>query len=133
MVCKDADFRTDKTGDRKKDHASIGKGPRKNDGSFAWKDVAPKEGEPKKKAVKGKTYFWCTHHTNPMWALHNPDSFPNLCRLHPKFAELELAWTSKGGSPTDSKGAPTAADMKMERAMAAIQDSDDDSDDDEGE
>jgi hypothetical protein len=133
LKTKAAKFRTDKTGDRKKDHASIGKGPRKNDGSFAWKDVAPKEGEPKKKTVKGKSYFWCTHHTNPMWALHNPDSFPNLCRLHPKFAELEAAWTSKGGSTADSKGAPTAADMKMERAMAAIQDSDDESDDDDGE
>jgi hypothetical protein len=121
---------TDKTGERRKDLAAIGKGPRKNDGSFAWKDVAPKDGEPKKKVVEGKTYFWCMHHTNTMWALHNPESFPNLCRLHPKFAKLEAAWTAKGGSPAD-KGAPTAADMKLERAMAAIQDSDAELDDGE--
>jgi hypothetical protein len=65
-----------------------------------------------------------------MWAQHNPDSFPNLCRLHPKFAELEAAWTAKGGAPAESKGTPTAADMKMEQAMAAIQDSDTESEDD---
>jgi hypothetical protein len=35
--------RTDKTGSRKKDLASIGKRPSKNVGDYAWKDVAPKE------------------------------------------------------------------------------------------
>jgi hypothetical protein len=48
------------------------KGPRKNDGNFTCKDVPPKVGEPTTKLMNGKTYFWCTHHTNPMWALHNP-------------------------------------------------------------
>jgi hypothetical protein len=56
----------------------------RNDGVFAWKDVAPATGEPTSKVVNGKTYYWCTHHPTPMWALHNPDTYPNLCQLHPK-------------------------------------------------
>jgi hypothetical protein len=65
--------------------------PRKNDGACAWKDVPPKAGEPNKKKVKDKTYIWCTCHKQPQWTLHNPDSFPNLCKYHPKYAELEAA------------------------------------------
>jgi hypothetical protein len=53
--------------------------------------------------------------------------------MHPKFSELEAAWRAKGGSPADGKGSLTAAGMKMERAMAAIQDSDAESDDNDGE
>jgi hypothetical protein len=116
--------RTDKTGKHRKDLASIGKGARKNDDDFAWKDVAPNEGEPKKKVVKGKTYFWCTHHTNPMWALHNPDNFPNLCRLHPKFTELEAAWEARAGATPPEKPGYTARDIKLATALAAIQGSD---------
>ncbi len=123
--------RTDKTGDKKKDLANVGKGPRRNDGVFAWKDVAPKEGEAKKKVVKGKTYFWCTHNTNPMWALHNPDAFPNLCRLHPKYTELERAWKSASGSTSyDNKSKMSANNMKLKMAMASIQDSGSEEEDD---
>jgi hypothetical protein len=120
---------TSKTGDRKKDLASLGKGPRRNDGSFAWKDVAPKAGEPTKKTVKGKSYYWCTHHTTPLWTLHNPSAFPNLCRYHPKYNELETAWKNKStidATPGD-KPEPHARDMKLADALAAIEDSDSDS------
>jgi hypothetical protein len=50
---------------------------------------------------------------------HNPDSFPNLCKYHPKYAELEAAW--KAGS--NSTGAATAEDIKLEPVLAAIQNS----------
>jgi hypothetical protein len=69
--------------------------------------------------VKGKTYFWCTHHTSPLWALHNPESFPNLYRLNPKYAELEAAHKAKG---TDTE--PTAADITLKGALAAMDNSD---------
>jgi hypothetical protein len=105
----------------KRESAQSGRTPRKDDGSFAWKGVAPKEGEPKTKVVKGKTYYWCTHHTNPLWALHNPDAFPNLCRLNPKYAELEAA--HKGGGKA---GEPTAGDITLQQALAAIETSDSD-------
>ncbi len=63
----------------KKESTTSRRIPRKDNGSFAWKGVAPKEGEPKSKVVKGKTYYWCTYHANPLWALHNPNAFPNVC------------------------------------------------------
>ncbi len=108
-----------------RDQGATRSGPRKNDGEYAWKDVAPKAGEPNKKKVNGKDYFWCTRHKQPQWTLHNPDSFPNLGKFHPKYAELEAAW--KAGS--DSTGTATAEDIKLESALAAIQDSESESED----
>jgi hypothetical protein len=126
-------YATSKTGDRKKDLASAGKGPRRNDGSFAWKDVAPKAGEPTKKTVKGKAYYWCTHHTTPLWTLHNPEAFPNLCRYNPKYDELESAWKTKTmvDAAAEHKPEPTARDMKLAEALAAIHESDSEIEDDE--
>jgi hypothetical protein len=96
LKTKSSKTKDNRTGGRsKKDATEVGKGgPRKNDGDFAWKDVAPKEGESKKKVVKGKIYYWCTHHTNSMWALHNPNAFPNLCRLHLKYHALETVFNA---------------------------------------
>jgi hypothetical protein len=85
--------------------------------------VAPKAGEGTTKVVGGKTYYWCTHHTNPMWALHNPTAFPDLCRLHPKYKEMEAAHKAKKGGATGGKD-PTAADIQLSQAMAAIDESD---------
>jgi hypothetical protein len=103
----------------KKESTQAGKTPRKDDGSFAWKGVAPKEGDSTTKVVKGKTYHWCTHHANPLWSLHNPDSFPNLCRLNPRYDELEAAHKA-GGKGSE----PAAGDMTLQDALAAIDDSD---------
>jgi hypothetical protein len=99
----------------------------KHAGKFAWKDHAPKSGEPTSKIVQGKTYYWCTHHKNPMWALHNPNSFPNLCRGHPKFAEMEAAFKKKGGSE------PTASDITLQAALAALSDDESDGEGDDEE
>jgi hypothetical protein len=93
----------------------------RNDGIFAWKDVAPEKGEPTPKTVNGKTYYWCTHHPTPMWTLHNPDAYPNLCRLHPKYKELEAAHKANGGTKEI-----TADDIQINSALQAIEDSDDD-------
>jgi hypothetical protein len=93
----------------------------RNDGIFAWKDMAPGAGEPTSKVINGKTYYWCTHHPTPMWALHNPDTYPNLCRLQPKYKELEAAHKAKGGTTE-----MTANDIKINTALQAIEDSDDD-------
>jgi len=41
----------------------------------SWKKVEPKEGESLSKAVKGKTFHWCTHHK--AWVIHKPSE----CRL----------------------------------------------------
>jgi hypothetical protein len=112
MKVKATNARSNRTSDGKRESASSGgRTPRKDDGIFAWKEVGPKDGEPKSKVVKGKTYYWCTHHASPLWALHNPDGFPNLCRLHPKYAKLEAA--HKAGERADE---PTAANMTLQSA-----------------
>ncbi len=41
---------------------------KKGSGEWDWKHKAPKEGENKTKAYKGKTYHWCTKHQ--LWCLH---------------------------------------------------------------
>ncbi len=40
----------------------------KNNKKWAWKDKAPKKGDPKTKKVKSKTYHWC--HKHKAWTLH---------------------------------------------------------------
>jgi hypothetical protein len=102
----------------KKGGESKGGGPRKNEGAFAWKDVAPKAGEPLTKTSKGKTYNWCTNHKCPQWALHNPNSFPNLCKFHLKYDEMKKAWKARGGDL--SSDTPTAADIQLQSALACI-------------
>jgi hypothetical protein len=42
---------------------------------WAWKNIPPKDGEPKKKKFKGKTYYWCKNHKQ--WTIHSPSE----CRL----------------------------------------------------
>ena len=37
-----------------------------------WKKTPPKEGEPHKKKVKGRTWRWCKHHM--AWGNHKEDS-----------------------------------------------------------
>jgi hypothetical protein len=73
----------------------------------------------------GKKHFWCTRHEKPQWSLHNPDSFPNLCKFHPKYAELEAAWTKKGGSGSTVSGltsttgsAATAEDITLDSVIS---------------
>jgi YHS domain-containing protein len=106
--------------DSKRGTATAGRTPRKDEGSFAWKTVAPKEGEPKSKVVKGKTYYWCTNHTNLWWALHNPDAFTNMCRNNPKYAEMEFAHNGSAGT---QEGIPNVGDMRLQDALATIEDS----------
>ena len=103
---------------------------RKNEGAYAWKDVPPKTGDPETKEFKGKTYNWCTNHEHPQWSLHSPTSFPNLCKNHPKYAELEAAWTASGGqAKSEKKEKVSAADIQLESALANIESSDSESED----
>jgi hypothetical protein len=99
---------------------SGGRTPRQDDQTSPCEGVVPKEGKPKSKVEKRKTYYWCMYHANPLWALHNPDSFPNLWRLSPKYAELEAA--HKGGGKGSEPAA--AGDMTLQDALAAFRNSD---------
>ena len=113
--------REKKDGDKKNQDGK--KGPRRNEGSYAWKDVAPKSGDPKSKDVKGKTYYWCTNHEHSQWTLHNPNAFPNLCNCHPNYSTMEAAWTASGGGVSGGKKKPTAADIQLDGALAEIDES----------
>ena len=44
---------------------------RKADPNWAWKKVAPKDGQSKTKKHNDKIYHWCPHHE--LWCLHKPD------------------------------------------------------------
>jgi hypothetical protein len=48
-----------------------GRGSRPNTGEWAWKDVAPLEGEPTTQIVGGKTYHWCPRHVQS--TIHSPE------------------------------------------------------------
>ena len=54
---------------RNKTKQEKGKNKGKNDKKWAWKTVAPKNGEATKK-FGGKDYHWCPHHE--AWTLHTP-------------------------------------------------------------
>jgi hypothetical protein len=120
----------DKGGPSKRTQDDGKKGPRKNEGVYAWKDVAPKAGESKTKEFKGKTYNWCVNHEHPQWSLHSPTSFPNLCKNHPNYAAMETAWKAGGGGSSAPEPGISAADIKLDSALAAIEDSESESEED---
>jgi hypothetical protein len=68
----------------------------------AWKKTPPKDGEPKEKVSKGKTYHWCEHHM--AWGIHSPKD----CRLGNARKEDSKA-PSKEDHPTSVAAAATAA------------------------
>ena len=70
------------------------------DDKFAWKKVAPKGSDPKKKTVNDKEYHWCPHHK--AWTLHTPEK----CRLKDE------------ESTSDTKS--TSAKPKLTQAMTAV-------------
>jgi hypothetical protein len=59
---------TPKKGDaKKKSDGSKKKTDKAN--KFAWKAIAPKEGEPQEKTFNGKEYIYCPHHGDTKWVL----------------------------------------------------------------
>jgi hypothetical protein len=133
LKTKAGKYAKDKMGNQKKDLADIGKGIRKNDGDFAWKDLAPKAGDPTMKVVKDRNYHWCTRHKHPQWSLHNPDEMSNLCKFHPNYNTLVAEWKAKNaGTDGGKKGDDTVDDIKLQKASMGIQESDlEDKEDDE--
>lgn len=103
-----------KKGFERNDGAKKKKTADSDDPRFAWKKVAPAEGDPKSKVVNGKTYhFGCRHKA---WVLHKPED----CRM-------------KGPNMKDeskeSKKSATGPSLEMSKAMKAIWNGDDDESD----
>jgi hypothetical protein len=91
----------------------------------AWKLQAPKDSEPKKKDVEGKTYHWCTGHKE--WTIHTSAS----CRLNSAEKEEKK---QKGDKKKDKEGSGDGKDknpkkkknlkLKVMEAIAEHADSD---------
>lgn len=65
---------------------------RKQTGIFAWKNVAPAAGEPRKTDFKGKTYIYCPHHPDTKWVLEtNRRGQPHIdhCSMKKKAEDKE--------------------------------------------
>jgi hypothetical protein len=64
-------------------------------GSFAWKGIAPRVGEPTDKTVNGKDYIYCTHHSKTKWVLNmNREGIDHRSGCH------ATATARAGGGPT---------------------------------
>ena len=82
-----------------------------------WMTVSPKVGDPHKKTVKGKPYWWCPKHK--AWGRH----IPAECRGQ--------GIGNKPGSKTDEKklktdpGQDESKALQLSKALAALVDQDD--------
>ena len=82
---------------------------KKDAASWAWKEVPPKEGEPKTIKKENKTYHWCEDHS--AWTLHNPEK----CELRIKRLQNEKESKESVPSSNDtSKAATYAAILSQE-------------------
>jgi hypothetical protein len=61
--------KTPKVRDSDKKEKASPSGTNKNKGRWAWKGIAPKDGEPHEKKVDGKLYIFCPHHGDTKWVL----------------------------------------------------------------
>ena len=95
-----------------------------NSPEWAWKDVIPKEGEPRTKDFKGKHYHLaCKFHPN-RWVCHTTED----CTKNP--ANIESAATSSESTETVAKK-PGSRRLKAAKLAAALLEEDDEESDDE--
>ena len=69
----------------------------------AWKKTPPKDGDPKEKSHKGKTYHWCIHHM--AWGIHAPKD----CRLGKARKEGDQPPKKEDSKPSSVAAAAAAA------------------------
>ena len=99
---KDTGKKQDKGRNKAKQEKGKNKG--KNDKKWAWKTVAPKNGEATKK-FGGKDYHWCPHHE--AWTLHTPEE----CNKDHPSSEPSQTDTSQGNSNNVSFAASVSSIM----------------------
>ena len=96
-----------------------GKGPRANEGEWAWKNVAPVGNEPKEKTFKNKVYIACPFHPNTQWVLKS--GHEGGCRLDPNFVK----GIDKMVDKEDKKVAPSKKQLQFAHALMAAMDQED--------
>lgn len=95
----------------------------KNDGEWAWKSIAPKDGEPKTKQFRGKKYIYCPHHGDTKWVLEvNNKGIVHAtgCRAANRSESGSTATTDSGSSSRSPYRTPTKGDMAVARALASV-------------
>ncbi|CAB9523870.1 hypothetical protein SEMRO_1466_G275020.1 [Seminavis robusta] len=102
-----------------------------NTGEWAWKGVAPKEGEPVEKKFRGKQYIYCPHHGSTKWVLKiNRQGVVHAtnCRARQKEEKPKIAMsatTDEGSTTEGSDYTPTKKELLMAQALAAVIEGDD--------
>jgi hypothetical protein len=84
----------------------------------AWMTVKPKEGEPKKKTVDDKEYFWC--HKHESWGRHKAEDCEGK-----GIKRSDLKSNKKGNNSQKDKKT-----LKLSRALTSIVEDDDDEESD---
>ncbi|CAB9531577.1 unknown protein [Seminavis robusta] len=88
------------------------------DDKYAWKQVAPKAGEPKEKTVGGKEYIFCPHHHTTKWVLKVNDKGIVHSTGCTKMKEAREA----SGRATENVGDTTALANAIEPEEEAVED-----------
>lgn len=91
-----------------------------NNGQWAWKEIAPKEGETHLKTVNSKEYVYCPHHTTTKWV---------LASKHKDGCSVDTDW--KFPTKDEESKAPTKKKLQLTNAMMAVANKDYASSDDE--
>ena len=95
--------------------------PRKNDGKFAWKSVAPKTGEPHAKTVNGKDYIYCPHHGDTKWVLKiNREGLNHKENCRMAAAAKGSGATAMTAVASSTSGAPSKSQLRYAKALAHV-------------
>ena len=94
-----------------------GKGPRTNEGEWAWKNVAPVGNEPREKTFKNKVYVPCKFHKNTQWVLKKDHE--NGCRNDPNFVPGvdDMMAKSKVQAEAEKAAPPTKKALQFAHAL----------------
>ncbi|CAB9525051.1 hypothetical protein SEMRO_1624_G286690.1 [Seminavis robusta] len=97
-----------------------------NIGEWAWKSVAPKEGEPKEKKFRNKQYIYCPHHGDTKWVLKvNRQGVIHAtnCRARLKgdtTTSLTAATEDESDSHSSDAGTPSKRDIRIAQALTSV-------------
>ena len=91
------------------------KGPRSNEGEWAWKDIAPVGNQPREKTFKNKVYVACKHHKNTQWVLK--EGHLKGCRNDPNFVKDVDEIMKKSDDEAEKKAAPSKKTLQFAHAL----------------
>ena len=112
----------DATGGRRNSNANTQRDGTKHDGVWAWKGIAPKQGEAHHKKFRGKEYVCCPHHGDTKWVLkigRNGSEHSTNCRAKKDADDgNSTASTTSATDTSTSSGSKDKSPMKRSKAWA---------------